>query len=315
MFAAPTYADPWRFVANPEVYLLVAFLIGAYVYTIRVIGPHAVAAGQPVVTRRNVWCFVGAMVLLFTASTWPIHQIGEEYLYSIHMVQHMMLTYFMPPLVLLATPEWLLRTLIGSGRGYRVLRWLCHPVVASVAFNGMVMISHIPGVVNTSIVNAPLHYLLHLLLVVTALWMWMPVVGPFQEMQLTPIGKCIYLFCQSIVPIVPAGWLTFAEGAVYHQYRQPVRVWGMSVTQDQQLAGAIMKTGGTLFIWIVVLVIFIRRTEGAGFGPVSFRHAQRMPDAEIVGNRDEDPLTYEQVSEAFRRTPPPSLPAEQGRGS
>ena len=49
-----TFADPWRFQANPEVYLLVAFLIGAYVYSVRVIGPRAVAPGQPVVTRTNI---------------------------------------------------------------------------------------------------------------------------------------------------------------------------------------------------------------------------------------------------------------------
>ncbi len=56
------------------------------------------------------------MLMLWAASDWPIHDLGEEYLYSAHMLQHMMLSYFLPPLVLLATPEWLLRTLIGNGR-------------------------------------------------------------------------------------------------------------------------------------------------------------------------------------------------------
>ena len=46
--------DPWRFQPHPEVWLLVAFLVGAYVYMVRVIGPRAVVAGQPIVTRRNV---------------------------------------------------------------------------------------------------------------------------------------------------------------------------------------------------------------------------------------------------------------------
>ena len=57
MLAATPFADPWRFQANVEVYLLVAFLIGAFVYMVRVIGPKAVAPGQPVYTRRNLWCF------------------------------------------------------------------------------------------------------------------------------------------------------------------------------------------------------------------------------------------------------------------
>lgn len=227
MFGA-TFADPWRFEANPEVYLLVAFLIGAYVYSIRVIGPRAVAADQPVVTRTNVWCFVGAMILLFTASTWPIHQIAEDYLYSAHMLQHMMLSYFMPPLVLLATPSWLMRLLVGTGRTWRVVTFVTNPVVAAVVFNVAVMVTHIPPVVNASVQSAPLHYALHLLLVLTAVVMWMPVVGPIHELRISDAAKPIYLFLQSVVPTVPAGWLTFAEGVVYKHYNQPVRVCGGS---------------------------------------------------------------------------------------
>jgi len=253
------YADPWRFQANPEVYVLVAFLVGAYVYMVRVIGPNAVAPGEPVVRRKHIVCFVAAMVMLFLASTWPLHQIGEEYLYSMHMVQHMVLSYFMPPLVLMATPEWLLRTLIGDGRLYRALRFLTRPVTATILFNGVVIITHIPGVVNNSVASAPLHYSLHFLLVMSALIMWMPVVGPFPELQLSYGGKMIYLFAQSVVPVVPAGWLTFAEGAVYKVYDEPVRVWGMSVTDDQQLAGAIMKVGGSLYLWGIIIFMWFKR--------------------------------------------------------
>ena len=112
--------DPFRFQAHLDVWLLVAVLTGAYVYMVRVVGPHAVAAGQQVVTRRNVAAFVAAMVMLWLASDWPIHDIGEQYLYSVHMLQHMMLSYFLPPLALLATPEWLLRVLVGDGRLYAV---------------------------------------------------------------------------------------------------------------------------------------------------------------------------------------------------
>ena len=61
---AAVFANPWRFQPNPEVYLLVAFLVGAYVYMVRVIGPGAVAPGSPVVTRRQITSFVAAMVVL-----------------------------------------------------------------------------------------------------------------------------------------------------------------------------------------------------------------------------------------------------------
>jgi putative membrane protein len=81
-----------------------------------------------------------------------------------------------------------------------------------VVFNVVVMVTHIPPVVNASVQSAPLHYSLHLLLVLTALLMWMPVVGPFLELRLSDAAKPVYLFLQSVVPTVPAGWLTFAEG-------------------------------------------------------------------------------------------------------
>ena len=260
MLAAAPFADPWRFQANVEVYVLVAFLVGAYVYMVRVIGPQAVGEGKPVVTRRNLLCFCGAMMLLFAASTWPIHQIGEEYLYSAHMLQHMMLSYLMPPLVLLATPEWLLRVLVGEGRLYRAVRFAARPVIAGVAFNVIVMVTHIPGVVNASTTNGALHYALHLVVVLSAILMWMPVVGPFRELHMGYAGKMIYLFLMSVVPTVPAAWLTFAEGAVYSHYgNQPVRVWGLSVTNDQQLAGAIMKLAGGMYLWSIVIFMFFRR--------------------------------------------------------
>ncbi len=260
MSAAVPFADPWRFQPNIEVYVLVSFLIGAYIYIVRVIGPNAVAPGQPVVTRRNVICFGGAMMLLFAASTWPIHQIGEDYLYSVHMLQHMMLSYLMPPLVLLATPEWLLRVLVGEGRLYRAVRFASRPVIAGVTFNIIVMVTHIPGVVNTSTTIGPLHYGVHLLVVLSAVLMWMPVVGPFKELQMGYGGKMIYLFLQSVVPTVPAAWLTFAEGAVYSHYgNQPVRVWDLNVTNDQQLAGAVMKLAGGMYLWSIVIFMFFRR--------------------------------------------------------
>ena len=171
MLAATQFADPWRFQPNPEVYVLVAFLVGAYVYMVRTIGPRAVAEGEPPIRRRHVVSFVAAMVVLFVASTWPIHQIGEDYLYSVHMIQHMLLSYVLPPLVLLATPEWLLRAVLGQGRGMRAARFLCRPVVAGVLYNAVVFIMHIPGVVNTATTVGPLHFSLHLLIVLAAIIM------------------------------------------------------------------------------------------------------------------------------------------------
>jgi putative membrane protein len=302
VLAAIVAGDPFAFRAHPEVWVLVGFLIGAFTYMVRVIGPHAVAVGQPVVTRRHIGCFAGAMAMLWIASDWPIHDLGENYLYSVHMFQHMMLSYFLPPLALLATPEWLLRVLVGNERLYRGVRWMCKPVVAGVLFNVSVVVTHIPGVVNASIGNGIVHYLLHMMVVTLSLLMWMPVCGPLAELRMGPGGASIYLFLQSVVPTIPAAWLTFAEGVVYRPYgEQPVRVWGLDVTVDQQLAGAIMKIGGSIFLWTIVVYLFFRRFAASYRTEHDYRRP-RPPTPAPTGIGDV-PLTTADVEREFARTP------------
>ena len=294
------FVDPWRYQLHLEVWLLIAFFVGSYIYVVRVLGPRAVPAGEPIVTRRQLTCFIAGILIMFLSTDWPMHDIAEEYLYSVHMFQHMALTYFMPPLVVLATPEWFVRTLVGNGRAYRALRFFTFPVRAGLLFNLGVVISHIPGVVNASVSNGPLHYFVHVLLVVTSILMWMPVCGPLKELQMAPMPKMIYLFLNSVVATIPAGWLTFAEGVVYKHYNIPTRVWGVSVSNDQQIAGAIMKLGGSIFLWTIIVAMFVKHFVK------TFRDENK--DGYI---RQEDVLTTADVERAFEATPPAEEPTSR----
>jgi putative membrane protein len=201
-----------------------------------------------------------------------------------------------------------MRILIGDGRLYSVVRWFTRPVTAAVIFNAVVMLTHVPGMVNGSVANPVLHYTLHVLLVVTSLLMWMPVLGPFPELRMGPGAASIYLFLQSVVPTVPAGWLVFAEGVVYSSYgEQVVRLWGIDATTDQQIAGAIMKIGGAIFLWSVVVYYFFRKFAAPYRTDNSYRRGERIPSAEIVGH-DDIPLTTADVERAFATAPAPSEP-------
>ncbi len=297
--------DPLAFQWHPEVWLLVGFLTGAYVYMVRVIGPNAVPAGQPVISRMNAVAFPLSMLTLWLASDWPLHDISEEYLYSAHMIQHMMLSYFLPPLALMATPTWLARTLLGDGTLYKVVGFLAKPVVAGVLFNAMVMMLHIPLLVNASLDNGPLHYGLHVLVVGASLLMWLPVCGPVPEYRMGIAGAMIYLFLQSVVPTVPAAWLTFAEGIVYDAYDKPLRLWGISAVDDQQLAGAVMKTAGGFYLWGIVIFLFFKKFAVRDQTAYDFKRPGRMPSAEITGH-DETPLTTADVEREFAGTIPPT---------
>jgi putative membrane protein len=299
-------SDVWKFRPHLEVWLLVGSLIVCYVYAITVIGPRSVRRGMPVVTRRQITWFVMGIALMWVASDWPLHDLGERHLYSAHMLQHMILSYFVPPLLLLATPEWLARLVIGDGRVYSVVRWLTKPVVAAVIFNVGVMVIHIPPLVNSAVSNGPLHYSLHVMVMLTALLMWMPVCGPLPEVQISPGGKILYLFAQSFVPTVPAAWLTFADGVVYTAYNHGPRVFGLTVTDDQQIAGVLMKMGGSVFLWTLCTVLFFKRFMRNWEAENRFARI-RIPDAEITGHDDET-LTYAQVEEEFERVPAPKEP-------
>jgi putative membrane protein len=291
--SADLLVSPWRFQAHPEVWLLVLFVVGSWWYAVRFIAPHTpeVRSGSPAVTKRQGWLFVSAVATLWLASDWPIHDISEEYLYSVHMFQHMALSYFLPLLAVLSTPLWLFRAVLGSPRAGRAIRWLAQPVIAGFIFNVVIIITHIPGVVNQSVSNPLLHYSVHVAVVLSSLLMWIPIAAPDPLMRIGYGGRMVYLFLMSVIPTVPAAWLTFAEGAVYKHYDIAVRVWGLSVTTDQQIAGAIMKTGGSIFLWSIIVFLWFKRFMGGYGRQQSYR---RTPDKT---------LTYDEVTKAFDRVP------------
>ena len=283
--------DPWQFQPHPEVWLLLAAIIGLGFYATRVIGPKVVAAGDEIVSTKQKRYFAGGVVTLAIAADWPMHDIAEQYLYSVHMFQHLMISFFIPILFLQATPEWLARLILGGGDQERT--WvgkLAKPVVAGVIFNLLAALTHWNGIVQLSFDSGPFHYGIHLVIFSSALLMWMPVLGPIPELRLSPPGQMIYLFLMSIIPTVPAGWLTFADNPVYPAYDTVERLWDISTVADQQAAGAVMKVIGGFFLWGMIAVRFFK-----------WATAERAADME---KRIIRPLTYDEVTEEFKRTEP-----------
>lgn len=302
LFAAE---DFFRWQPHPEVWVLVLGLVGLYVYALRGLGPRVVPAGEPAATASQKRWFVLGIALLWIAADWPMHDISEEYLYSVHMFQHMMLAFFIPPVMLLATPEWLARLVVGDGRAGRWFLKLARPIPAAVVFNAVQLLTHWSLVVNASVENGLLHYGLHTIVVVTAFAVWMPVVSPLPEYRTTVPAQCVHLFLISIVPTVPAAWLALAEGVLYDAYDQPARLWGISVTSDQQAAGLIMKLGGGMFLWFLIVVLFFRWVGTQDRGTTARRAVVAADGSVALAADEQGPLTYEDVADAFERTGPP----------
>ena len=253
--------DPWRWQPHPEVWLLVLAVI-FFGFWAKRIGPKVLPAGTPIATTPQKICFVVAILLLYLAADWPVHDIAEEHLYFVHMIQHVVITLIVPPLFLLALPSWLARLIIlEGGYGSKIIRRLSHPITAALIFNGLSALTHWTSVVQWSYESGIFHYFVHLTLFISGLLMWMPVVSPLKELRISPPGQMLYLFLISVIPTIPSAWLTFAEGTVYKHYDDGFEMWGISVVTDQQAAGAIMKIIGGFYLWGIILVKFFRYTS------------------------------------------------------
>jgi len=249
----------WRFQFHPEVWILIAGVLLLARYAVKVIAPNFVEPNEEIYTRKNFFAFWAALFALWFASDWPMHDISEEYLYSVHMVQHMIISLIVPPLLLTALPVWLTKAIFGTFSGDRTFtKRISNPIAAGVCYNLIVIVTHLPFAVNYSIESGAFHYFLHLAVFVSSLWMWLPIINPMKEYRISLPTQMVYLFLMSVVPTVPAGFLTFAGGALYDAYDHQVRLWGIDITTDQQLAGLVMKLAGSIYLWVWIAARFFQ---------------------------------------------------------
>ncbi len=244
---------------HPEVWLLVAILAFCYWWMVKRIGPLAVHAVERPVTRRQVTSFVMALVVLEIAADWPMHDVAEHYLFSVHMFEHLLLSLVFPPLILGGMPAWMVRYVLKPA-GIKAARVLTRPIIALVIFNTVIAVTHIPNVMNMTTHNEGFHFGMHAVLVAASFIMWSPVMTPLIELpKLSYPPRMMYLFAQSLLPTVPASFLTFGHTVLYKAYlHAPDRLFGMSALNDQLISGLEMKLLGTAILWGFIAVYFFR---------------------------------------------------------
>lgn len=242
---------------HPDAWLLIVVLLGGYLYALSAWGPRF-APGRPAATTRQRLSFYAGIATIWLAADWPVKPLAEA-LFSAHMAQHLVFSLISAPLILLGMPGWLLRRLLSPAPVARIWAVLTRPVVALVIFNGWIVLYHWPQVVNLSVTNDGFHLLAHVGWMVASLIMWWPVLSPLPELpHLSTPARMVYLFGQSIVPTVPASFLTFGHSLLYRTYAQAPAALGIDPITDQQVAGLLMKIGGGFFIWGVIGVMFFR---------------------------------------------------------
>jgi len=262
-----------------DVWLLLGAILAAYLTAWRRHGPDPEK-------HRKVTLFALGIASLWAAADWPVHDVAEGYLYSVHMVQHLLVTLVGAPLILAGTPAWMIRAMLRPRHLMRLMHFLTRPLVALVIFNGVLLASHWPAVVSLTVRSEPAHFLGHFVLFGAALLMWWPVLSPMPELPgLSPPGQMLYLFLQSLAPTIPASFLTFGTSPLYKIYETFPRLWGISAISDQRVAGLIMKIVGGFILWGVITAVFFRwyneEHRAEGWDSLRFRDVERDVRSEM----------------------------------
>jgi len=249
----PTWAP------HPAVWALVVLLAAGYAVALVRLGPRCVPPGQRPASRPQIVCWALGVLTVWVAADWPVHDVAERFNYSVHMVQHLLLSMVATPLLLLGTPAWLARLALRPPWLFRSVRFLARFLPALVMFNVVLVLTHWPALVDLGLRHGLVHFLLHALIFLSSIIVWLPVVSPLPEIpRLSVPGRMIFLFLQSVVPTVPASFLTFGSAPLYHFYEDVPQLWGLSTLDDQRLAGLIMKIGAGLLLWMLIAVQFFR---------------------------------------------------------
>src|SRR5918997_6996408 len=107
--ARPTLPYEWAWSLHPSVLLGTGLLGALYFYGI---GPlrRRLDLGPPA-SPWQILSFCAALLVLLLSLNGPVHDLSDYYLFSVHMLQHLVLTLLFPPLLLMGIPGWLLRPL------------------------------------------------------------------------------------------------------------------------------------------------------------------------------------------------------------
>lgn len=216
------------------------------------------AGSEPVSVAQQIYFYLGNAALWLALVT-PIATLGDGYLLTMHMVQHLLMTLIAPPLLLKGTPGWLLRPLLDIPGVFPVARFLTLPLVAYMLFNFTFSVWHVPAYYDLTLQNDFVHVTEHLLFFSTAVLTWWPIYSPLKELPPASVGmQVLYLFFQSIPPAIVGAMITFAGTVLYQTYADAPRIWSLTPLQDQATAGLIMWVPGGLVFFSVLTVIFFR---------------------------------------------------------
>ena len=234
--------------------LLLLLVVGACWCHAMACGPlrPRLAPGSPYPVGAAVRFHLGVLVA-FVAVGSPLDQLGEGYLFSAHMLQHMLLIYVAAPLVVMGLPAelidpWLLR----HPRACSALRVLTHPVVAAVIFNLSFSAWHFPELYEWALRDRTVHIVEHWSMFLPALLLVWPLVSPSRVLPQLGHGRILLYAFALMVADLPLWFALIFDHVqpLYETYRLAPRIAHFDAQEDQVLGAALMKVFNELFsLW------------------------------------------------------------------
>jgi putative copper resistance protein D len=267
---------------------------------------NAAHPATPVPRSRTAF-FLGGLLAIAFALQSGIERYDTA-LFSIHMVQHVLLILVAAPLIALAAPitltlraaqpdirrRWILPVLHS-----RPVRWLSHPVVAWVLFAAVMWGAHFSPLFDAALENPWIHDFEHLLFLTVALLFWWPAIGRDPAPWRMPHpARGMYVFLQMPQNTFLAVVILFASAPLYQHYATLSRPWGPSPLVDQQIAGSIMwLAGDVIFIAAIVAIV----ASWMRFEERETARTDRKAAAELAAIRAREAVHAERLAEQERR--------------
>lgn len=218
----------------------------------------AIRRGKPVPLSQQIAFHTGTLIGLIALVS-PLDKLGDEYLFSAHMVQHLLLMFVTVPFWLIGTSGQMLDGLLPK-KLTKLVQWLASPLPAYVLFVGVMWFWHAPSFYGMAQESEPIHIFEHLTYIGAALIGWYPVAGASTSYitKPSPPMRILYLFLLAIPCTALAAILTFAPAPLYPFYVTAPHSFGLDALQDQHLGGLLMWLPTHLVLLLALAITFFK---------------------------------------------------------
>ncbi len=215
--------------------------------------------GSSPVPLWRIGSFAAGMLLMLVALQGPLHELSDFFLFSAHMIQHLLIMLVMPPFLLLGIPDWMLRPVLRVPGALPVAALLTGPVAAFLLVNLIFGVWHFPMPYDLMMRDHTVHKGMHLMIMAVGMILWWPVMSPLPELPRIPGPvQMLYLFVLGIPMMVVAVVIAFSDTHFYTWYAEAPRIFPLSELEDQRLGALIMWVPGALVMWLGITFTYFR---------------------------------------------------------